>query len=144
MKSNWLIIFAAACLPFASVAAEPSAGMPASASARTVQDFDFDWRFSKGDFPTAAMPRFDDSGWRQVNVPHDWSIEGPFSANYGSGNGYAPGGLGWYRKHFQLDDAQKAGSSRLNSTAFMITRRFGSTACLSVRGLTVIPALRMT
>jgi beta-galactosidase len=107
MKSNWFFIFAAACLPFASVIAGPSAGMPAASSARTVQDFDFDWRFSKGDFPTAAMPRFDDSGWRQVNVPHDWSIEGPFSANYGSGNGYAPGGLGWYRKHFQLDDAQK-------------------------------------
>ena len=107
MKSNWFFIFAAACLPFASVIAGPSAGMPAASSARTVQDFDFDWRFSKGDFPTAAMPRFDDSGWRQVNVPHDWSIEGPFSANYGSGNGYAPGGLGWYRKHFQIDSAQK-------------------------------------
>ena len=77
------------------------------ASARMVEDFDSDWRFSKGDFPTAAMPAFDDSGWRHVNVPHDWSIEGPFSADYGSGNGYAPGGLGWYRKHFHLDPAQK-------------------------------------
>ena len=53
------------------------------ASARMVEDFDFDWRFSKGDFPTAAMPAFDDSGWRHVNVPHDWSIEGPFRADYG-------------------------------------------------------------
>jgi beta-galactosidase len=78
-----------------------------AASARLVEDFDSDWRFSKGDFPTAAMPAFDDSGWRHVNVPHDWSIEGPFSADYGSGNGYAPGGLGWYRKHFHLDPAQK-------------------------------------
>ena len=38
-----------------------------------------------------------------VNLPHDWSSEGPFSAEYGSGNGYAPGGIGWYRKHFKLD-----------------------------------------
>ncbi len=76
-------------------------------SARMVEDFDFDWRFSKGEFPSAAMPAFDDSGWRHVNVPHDWSIEGPFSADYGSGNGYAPGGLGWYRKHFQLDPDKK-------------------------------------
>ena len=53
------------------------------------------------------MPAFDERGWRQVNVPHDWSIEGPFSADYGSGNGYAPGGIGWYRKHFQLDQNQK-------------------------------------
>jgi len=53
------------------------------------------------------MPAFDDSNWRQVNVPHDWSIEGPFCADYGSGNGYAPGGLGWYHKHFHLDPGQK-------------------------------------
>ncbi len=53
------------------------------------------------------MPAFDDSGWRQVDVPHDWSIAGPFSADYASGNGYAPGGIGWYRKHFKLDPAQK-------------------------------------
>ncbi|HTL72042.1 MAG TPA: beta galactosidase jelly roll domain-containing protein, partial [bacterium] len=76
-------------------------------AARTVEDFDADWRFSKGDFATAAMPGFDDAGWRRVNVPHDWSIEGPFSADYACGSGFAPGGLGWYRKHFSLDDAQK-------------------------------------
>jgi len=84
----------------------PAPGRPIT-STRTVADFDSDWRFSPGDFPAAAMPAFDDSGWRRVKVPHDWSIEGPFSANYGSGNGYAPGGLGWYRKHFHLDPAQK-------------------------------------
>ncbi len=70
-------------------------------------DFDFDWRFSKGDFATAMMPAFDDSGWRTVNVPHDWSVEGPFGAEYASGSGYAPGGIGWYRKHFKLDAANR-------------------------------------
>ena len=79
----------------------------AAASTRMVEDFDFDWHFSTGDFPTAVMPAYDDSGWRHVNVPHDWSIDGPFSADYASGNGYAPGGIGWYRKHFHLDPAQK-------------------------------------
>jgi beta-galactosidase len=76
--------------------------------ARTIQDFDADWRFSKGDFATAAMPAFDDSGWRRVNVPHDWSIEGPFSADYACGSGFAPSGLGWYRKHFTLGNDQKS------------------------------------
>jgi beta-galactosidase len=71
--------------------------------ARTYVDFDADWRFSRGDFASAALPAFNDSAWRRVNLPHDWSIEGPFSAEYGSGNGYAPGGIGWYRKHFRLD-----------------------------------------
>jgi beta-galactosidase len=74
-----------------------------SPSVRTVIDLDAGWRFSKGDFASAMTPTFDDTAWRQVNVPHDWSSEGPFSADYGSGNGYAPGGIGWYRKHFRLD-----------------------------------------
>jgi len=80
----------------------------AAADARVTQDFDANWLFSRGDFASAMMPAFDDSGWRQVNVPHDWSIEGPFGADYGSGNGYAPGGIGWYRKHFQLDPNQQS------------------------------------
>lgn len=74
------------------------------ASAEVVE-FDFDWCFSKGDFATAMMPAFDDSAWQTLDVPHDWSAEGPFSAEYASGSGYAPGGIGWYRKHFALDAA---------------------------------------
>jgi beta-galactosidase len=70
-------------------------------------DLDADWRFSKGDFATATVAAFDDSHWRKVNLPHDWSIEGPFGPEYGSGNGYAPGGIGWYRRHFTLDVAHK-------------------------------------
>jgi len=77
------------------------------ASGRVVQDFDAGWLFSRGDFATAMMPAFDDGAWRKVEVPHDWSIEGPFSADDGSGNGYVPGGVGWYRKHFKLDSKQK-------------------------------------
>jgi beta-galactosidase len=78
-----------------------------AASARVTQDFDANWLFSRGDFASAMMREFDDSTWRQVNVPHDWSIEGPFSADYGSGNGFAPGGIGWYRKYFKIDANQK-------------------------------------
>jgi beta-galactosidase len=75
----------------------------AAPAARTVLPFDADWRFSLTDEGGAALPAFDDSGWRVVHLPHDWSAEGPFSADWGSGNGYAPGGIGWYRKHFTLD-----------------------------------------
>jgi len=57
------------------------------------------WRFSLTDTGSAAMPAFNDSAWRTVDLPHDWSAEGPFVATLGSGNGYAPGGIGWYRKH---------------------------------------------
>jgi beta-galactosidase len=81
------------------------AGIPAPAGARIVVDLDEDWRFSKGDFAAAMVPAFDDTNWRRVNVPHDWSSEGAFSADYASGTGYAPGGIGWYRKHFTLDSS---------------------------------------
>ena len=60
-----------------------------------------------GTSPPRLSRAFDDAGWRTVNLPHDWSIEGPFGPEYGSGNGYAPGGIGWYRKHFTLDAAHK-------------------------------------
>ena len=68
-------------------------------------DLDADWRFSKGDFANAMIPAFDDAAWQRVDLPHDWSSEGPFSAEYGSGNGYAPGGIGWYRKHFKVSES---------------------------------------
>lgn len=77
-----------------------------AASGRTIQDFDGNWLFSKGDFAAAMMTAFDDNGWQSVTLPHDWSSDGPFSAAFGSGNGYAPGGIGWYRKHFQLNTNQ--------------------------------------
>jgi beta-galactosidase len=67
--------------------------------------FDFGWLFRLGDFASAAVPAFDDSAWRTVDLPHDWSVEEPFRAEYGSGNGYAAGGIGWYRKHFRLEPA---------------------------------------
>ena len=69
---------------------------------RIVQDADAGWRFNLGDFASAAMPAFDDAAWLRVDLPHDWSAAGPFRADLGSGNGYAPGGITWYRKHFTL------------------------------------------
>ena len=74
------------------------------AGARTAQDFDAGWLFSKGDFASAMVPAFDDHGWQPMTLPHDWSSDGPFRADFGSGNGYAPGGLGWYRKHFSVPE----------------------------------------
>jgi beta-galactosidase len=79
-------------------------------AARVTEDFDADWLFKRGEFASAMMPAFDDQAWRTLNVPHDWSSEGPFSAEFASGTGYAPGGVGWYRKHFRLDQKQKGQS----------------------------------
>jgi beta-galactosidase len=46
---------------------------------------------------------FDDGGWRQLNLPHDWGIEGPFRQEYPGETGkLAWWGVGWYRKHFEV------------------------------------------
>jgi beta-galactosidase len=70
---------------------------------RQYVDLDFDWRFALLDDPASIHRDFDDAAWRTVQLPHDWSIEGPFGPQHASGTGYAPGGVGWYRKHFTLD-----------------------------------------
>lgn len=67
--------------------------------------FDFDWKFALNDHEGAEQPWFDDSAWRVLDVPHDFSIEHPFDSTYRSsgGGGYAFSGIGWYRKHFITD-----------------------------------------
>jgi beta-galactosidase len=69
--------------------------------------FNADWHFYKGDAPGAEKSAFNDAGWRTLNVPHDWSIEGPFSKEWASGTGYSPGGIGWYRKTFSIEPGWK-------------------------------------
>ena len=51
----------------------------------------------------AVVPETHDSLWRQVTLPHDWSIEGIASPDLASGTGYMPGGVGFYRKRFNHD-----------------------------------------
>ena len=66
--------------------------------------FNENWRFNLGDVANPQDAGFNDSQWRQLNLPHDWSIEGEFSENApsGTGGGALPGGLGWYRKTFAI------------------------------------------
>jgi beta-galactosidase len=62
--------------------------------------FNADWRFHKGDIAGAEKADQTTSDWRTVTLPHDWSIEGPFSDEWASATGYLPGGIGWYQKTF--------------------------------------------
>ena len=84
--------------------------------------FDFGWRFHRGGAQYAESPNFDDSKWRKVDLPHDWSIEdlpagqaglpgtkSPFDPDAISqvSGGFTVGGTGWYRKTFTIPADQK-------------------------------------
>ena len=60
------------------------------------------WAFALADDRDAWSKRHDDSSWRAVRVPHDWSVELGFDRSASSGTGYLPGGIGWYRAHVSL------------------------------------------
>lgn len=72
---------------------------------RITKSFNEGWTFHLGDIQEASSVDFDDSSWRNLQLPHDWAIEGEFSADNPAeaGGGALPGGIGWYRKSFMLD-----------------------------------------
>lgn len=82
--------------------------------------FNSEWRFFRGDTTGAEQPGFDDSHWRILDIPHDWSIEdlpnqaahniiGPFDRKSvgATSTGYAVGGRAWYRKTFLLQEKDR-------------------------------------
>ena len=76
---------------------------------RSRETFDFGWRFTRGDPKGAHLPEFADTDWSEVDLPHDWSIEGPCSQvepSSGPG-GYLPTGIGWYRKRLTLQPSDR-------------------------------------
>ena len=80
-----------------------------SVAAADVKNFDSNWRFLQADTPGAEQPDFSDSTWRTVNLPHDWSIEGPFAATNrtGGAGAFLPSGIAWYRNDFSLPAADQ-------------------------------------
>jgi beta-galactosidase len=99
-----LILGLSACASNSSNSSQ-SAGL--ALKSREIKSFDPDWLFSRGDAPSAQSSTFDDSTWRKLDIPHDWSIEGPIDQNNPTGRsgGFFPAGVGWYRKHFTLPGA---------------------------------------
>lgn len=98
-------------------------------------DFTAGWTFTLGDDTAAIAPDYDDSGWRKLNLPHDWAIEGDFSKDNpsGTGGGALPGGIGWYRKAFTVDKADQGkrlyidfDGVYMNSTVYLNGHKLGT------------------
>lgn len=90
-------------------------------------NFNFGWKFQLGDTADASRPDFDDSAWRSLDLPHDWSIEGTPEADNPMGNdgGYYPAGIGWYRKTFDFaPDADRPETALYFEGVYMNARVF--------------------
>lgn len=92
----------------------------AQESPRTRESFNTGWKFVKyfnasdetvttdREPENLQLPSVDDNGWRSVDLPHDWAIEGPFSDTLENNTGLLPWkGIGWYRKHFNVGNNDK-------------------------------------
>jgi beta-galactosidase len=84
------------------------------------RSFNSGWKFIHQDLSGAEIVNYDDSKWTKVNLPHDYSMInthqgdniiqiGPFNKKSVGGpfTGYTEGGVGWYRKTFTLNRADK-------------------------------------
>jgi len=70
--------------------------------------FNDGWKFNKGAVEGAFQQDFDDTLWRDITLPHDWAIEGPFDSSYNARSGGLPfHGIGWYRKKFDMPNSVK-------------------------------------
>lgn len=113
MKKKMKARCLASCL--AAVTVIGSAGVPAAAQETGEADaaqtdafvpeakadkgnFNTGWKFNLGDVENADQKEFDDSGWEDIQIPHDFSMDQEFSAQYEAESGFLPGGTGWYRK----------------------------------------------
>jgi beta-galactosidase len=102
---NKLLIFTSLLLFSLSLVAQTNITTP----------FDDDWAFHLGGAQGAEQPGFDDSKWRKIDLPHDWSIEdlkgthSPFNQDAISqvSGGFTTGGTGWYRKNFTIAPQDK-------------------------------------
>jgi beta-galactosidase len=134
MRHRRLLLLGAIALCLAATNAQ-SADTAAPASLRETLSLDEGWRFHLGDIPHDSFPGgqgvnlygpdvtyhgakagsawgaaargYEDSGWKPVNLPHDWVVEQPFDETALKQQGYRPRGIGWYRRTFKLDPADR-------------------------------------
>lgn len=79
-----------------------------------VQNFNENWKFYLGDASGAEGEQFDDSAWKNIDLPHDYSIDQEYTTAGEAESGYKLGGIGWYRKSFTVGEALKGKTVRID------------------------------
>jgi len=94
---------------------------PLSQAVRQTEPLDHGWRFLLADPAGAERPEFEDRSWRSVDLPHDWSIEGPFASDApaGGAGAFLPAGIGWYRLRFLTPAAAAGGRTSVEFDGIM-------------------------
>ncbi|WP_316807736.1 glycoside hydrolase family 2 TIM barrel-domain containing protein [Pedobacter agri] len=87
---------------------------------RLNQLFNFGWKFKSGEISDAQQPGFDDSGWRKLDLPHDFQFEQPWDKTASRGRGFKAMGTGWYRKTFKADPNWKGKKILLDFEGIML------------------------
>lgn len=129
-KLTQIVIMGVCCMLFLGACSS------LSSESRERLSFNDGWLFSLADDSLAARPEFVDSGWRKLNLPHDWAIEGDFSQDNpsGTGGGALPGGVGWYRKTFVAENKDKGKHFRIEfDGVYMNSEVFINGTCLGKR-----------
>jgi beta-galactosidase len=69
---------------------------------RRETDFNFNWKFVlQKDIISKHKTPLNDKDWKDIRLPHDWSVEHSFDSIYEGATGYLPGGVAYYQKHFK-------------------------------------------
>ncbi len=120
-----------ALLALGATTASAAGGWPTAGERRA--SFDTAWRFQKGDVAGGERPDLDDAGWRVLDLPHDWAIEGPFDPAISPHTGALPFfGVAWYRKRFEVPESARGrfyaieiDGAMSNATVFLNGRELG-------------------
>ena len=114
-------------LPTSPIGASSPTIDVAATRTRARLSLNYGWRFHLGDIPFpkvtghgwtyanakagnawgAAAENFDDSAWRELDLPHDWVVEGLFDPAENPSQGYRPRGVAWYRRWLRLDESDR-------------------------------------
>ena len=103
-----LILLVTAAFIINAVTAQVSFGKP--------EKINSSWKFKLGEVESASAPGFNDQRWENIDLPHDWSVQGQLSPTLASCTGYLPGGIGWYRKSIEIPASKKGEKIELTTT----------------------------
>ncbi len=67
------------------------------------------WKFILQQTEKEELKDLENRQWKNIELPHDWSVKGQLSPTLASATGYLPAGIGWYRKQLFVPKERENG-----------------------------------